>query len=46
MRAAMNPADVPYKYYVVGDSSGKHVFATTPAEHERNVAEAKKKGLL
>jgi UPF0755 protein len=46
LRAAINPADVPYKYYVVSDSSGKHAFATTLAEHERNVAEAKKKGLL
>ena len=46
LHAAINPADVPYKYYVVSDASGKHAFATTLAEHEKNVADAKKKGLL
>jgi UPF0755 protein len=44
--AAMSPADVPYKFYVIADEKGKHAFATTLAEHERNVAAAREKGLL
>lgn len=44
--AAMNPAAVPYKFYVLIDANGKHAFATTLEEHNRNVAEARRKGLL
>jgi len=44
--AALNPTAVPYKFYVVSDASGKHAFATTLAEHNRNVAAARAKGLL
>jgi len=44
--AALNPSDVPYKFYVVSDASGKHAFATTLGEHDRNVAAARAKGLL
>ena len=46
LRAALHPADVPYKFYVLIDASGKHAFAVTFAEHQRNVAEARRKGLL
>lgn len=46
LRAALAPAAVPYKFYVLIDSRGKHKFAETFAEHERNVAEARAKGLL
>jgi UPF0755 protein len=46
LRAAINPANVPYKFYVLSDANGKHAFATTLAEHETNVAAARKKGLL
>jgi len=46
LRAAINPAAVPYKFYVLIDPSGKHKFATTLAEHEANVREARAKGLL
>jgi UPF0755 protein len=46
LTAAQNPAQVPYLYYVLSDKNGKHAFATTPEEHERNVEEARKKGLL
>jgi UPF0755 protein len=46
LRAAINPADVPHKYYVLIDANGKHKFATTLAEHNANVAEARAKGLL
>jgi UPF0755 protein len=38
--AAMNPAPVPYKYYV-SDKNGKTYFAVTQAEHERNVEKAR-----
>ena len=44
--AALHPADVPYKFYVLIDEDGSHRFATTFAEHERNVAEARRRGLL
>jgi UPF0755 protein len=36
LRAAAAPADVPYLYFV-GRNDGSHVFATTLAEHNRNV---------
>lgn len=46
LAAALAPADVPYRYYVIADESGKHAFATTLEEHDRNVAAAREKGLL
>jgi len=46
LRAAQNPAREPYLFYVLIDKNGKHAFATTQEEHDRNVEEARKKGLL
>jgi UPF0755 protein len=46
LRAAINPANVPYKYYVLSDANGGHAFATTLAEHEANVRAARAKGLI
>lgn len=46
LTAALHPASVPYKFYVLIDANGKHAFATTYEEHQRNVAEARRKGLL
>jgi UPF0755 protein len=46
LEAAIRPADAPYKYYVLIDPNGKHKFATTLAEHNANVAEARAKGVL
>ena len=46
LRAAINPANVTYKYYVIADANGKHAFADTLAQHEQNVAAARRKGLL
>jgi UPF0755 protein len=46
LRAAINPANVTFKYYVISDANGKHAFSNTLAEHEANVAAARKKGLL
>jgi UPF0755 protein len=36
LQAAVRPADVPYLYFV-SRNDGTHVFATTLAEHNRNV---------
>jgi UPF0755 protein len=36
LEAAVRPADVPYLYFV-SKNDGSHVFATTLAEHNRNV---------
>lgn len=38
LEAAANPADVPYLFFV-SRNDGSHVFATTLAEHNRNVQE-------
>jgi UPF0755 protein len=46
LRAAVNPAAATYKYYVIADANGKHAFADTLAQHEQNVAAARRKGLL
>ncbi len=46
LQAAQNPAPEPYLYYVLSDKNGKHAFATTQEEHDRNVEEARQKGLL
>jgi UPF0755 protein len=43
LRAALAPAPVAYKYYV-SDSHGKTYYATTLAEHEKNVAKARDAG--
>jgi UPF0755 protein len=46
LKAALAPADVPYEFYVLAGANGKHVFAETLEEHERNVEDARAKGLL
>ncbi len=46
LEAALAPADVDFLFYVLSDANGKHAFATTLAEHNRNVAAARAKGLL
>jgi UPF0755 protein len=43
LNAMLAPAPVPYKFYV-SDKNGKTYFATTQAEHERNVAKAHNAG--
>jgi UPF0755 protein len=40
LNAMLNPAPVPYKFYVA-DKHGKSYFATTQAEHERNIVKAR-----
>jgi UPF0755 protein len=46
LRAAQNPSADSYLFYVLSDDNGKHKFATTQDEHDRNVEEARQKGLL
>ena len=41
IRAAARPAKVPYLYYVArNDGTGRHFFATTPEEFDRDVAQS------
>jgi len=42
LEAAAHPADVPYLYFV-SRNDGTHAFATTLAEHNRNVEEFQRK---
>jgi UPF0755 protein len=46
LSAALAPADVPYRFYVLIDAEGHHRFAVTYEEHERNVAEARRRGVI
>jgi len=46
LQAALAPAAVPYLFYVIADENGRHAFATTLEEHNRNVEAARAKGLL
>ena len=38
LRAALEPADTNYYYYVLDPTTGSHVFSTTQEEHEANRA--------
>jgi len=46
LQAALQPANVPYLYYVISDSTGKLAFATTLRDQDHNIALAHRKGLL
>ena len=46
LQAAIQPASVPYLYYVISDASGKLAFSTTLAQQNHNIAIARQKGLL
>ena len=46
LTAALHPADVPYLYYVLTDKNGKHAFATTYAQHQANIADARRRGVI
>jgi UPF0755 protein len=46
LRAAVAPAAVPYRYYVLTDRDGSHRFAVTYEEHLANVADARRRGIL
>ena len=44
--AALHPASTTYLYYVLAATDGHHAFASTYAEHLRNVEAARRAGLL
>ncbi len=46
LRAALAPAQTDYLYYVVIDKSGRHAFASTLAQHQRNIDQARANGVL
>ena len=45
LEAAIDPPDGPWLYYVVIDANGRHAFATTLDEHNRNIAVARANGV-
>lgn len=45
LEAALNPAEGEWLYYVVIDDDGSHAFADTAEGHQRNIAEAKRRGV-
>ncbi|MEO7442597.1 MAG: endolytic transglycosylase MltG [Acidimicrobiales bacterium] len=45
LEAAVSPTAGSWLYYVVIDADGRHAFGTTLAEHNRNIAEAKRAGV-
>lgn len=46
LRAALNPADVDYLFYVLVDPSGRHGFTASAAEFERLKADSKRRGVF
>lgn len=45
LRAAVEPADAAYLYYVKIDEDGRHAFAETGAEHQANIRQAERNGV-
>jgi UPF0755 protein len=45
LQAAIDPPDGPWRYYVVVEPTGKHAFAATLDEHNRNIALARSRGV-
>ncbi len=43
LKAALDPEDSSYYYYVLDPANGSHIFASTLEEHEKNVEEVKQK---
>ncbi len=46
LKAALNPAQTNYLYYVVIDKQGHHAFASTLQEHQQNIDKARAAGVL
>jgi UPF0755 protein len=46
LKAAIGPAPGTWLFFVVIDKTGKSAFATTSAEHDHNIALAKRNGVL
>ncbi len=45
LKAILEPAEGDWLFYVVTEESGRHSFATTNAEHEANIAKARRNGV-
>jgi UPF0755 protein len=45
LEAALHPEAGPWLFYVKFQTDGTHAFATTLAEHNRNIADAKRRGV-
>ena len=45
LTAALHPADGPWLYYVKFQTDGTHAFATTLEEQNRNIADARRRGV-
>jgi len=45
IKAALDPTPGTFLFYVVIDKEGHHAFATTAAEHQRNIDKAKANGV-
>lgn len=45
IRAALDPQPGPFLFYVVTEKDGRHSFATTAAEHQRNIEKARVNGV-
>jgi UPF0755 protein len=46
LAAALNPTPGPWLFYVLADANGRHAFATTDAEFQQLVRQARAKGLV
>jgi UPF0755 protein len=46
LEAAINPEPGPWLYYVLTDEAGNHAFSESFEEFQRNVADARRRGLL
>jgi UPF0755 protein len=46
LEAAINPEPGPWLYYVLTDEAGNHAFSESYEEFQRNVADARRRGLL
>ncbi len=46
VRAAADPATTRYLFYVLGSEDGSHLFSETYEGHQRNIADARSRGVL
>ena len=46
LEAAINPEPGPWLYYVLADEQGHHAFSETDAQFQRDVAAARRNGLI
>ena len=46
LEAAINPEPGPWIYYVLADEAGNHAFSETDAQFQRDVAAARRNGLI